>query len=395
MIRNLVILCKVVDNYGDIGVCYRLTKAILDYIEEFPRFKDTKILLVCDNLQSFAKICTDINPENNYSVVKYKNTYFSVFNWNIDKTDDKWRINFFFEENPPHVVLECFQCGRPDWLENLLFDKAAPQSQVINLEYLTAEKYADDFHCLQSLTRSSNVKKVNFMPGFTEKTGGLIQNKDFTQLLTFSRQLGLDFPKNKRAFWILFFTYDKNLNYEIQALNKFSRYLADSRNPKPGNIIVKDTTNISSVIKSRTKIKKSFAYEAVGFVPQETFDLRLCSYDFLFVRGEDSLARACLIGKPFVWQAYPQSDNYQLVKVTALLELLKPHFIPEDFALLEKFWIIYNTPENEDKSEKEDLLYQILINYEKYLSGFKKFSEKLQKNGELTHNLLTFISKIV
>ncbi len=394
MIRNIVILCKVVDNYGDIGVCYRLTKAILDYIDDFPRLKDTRVLLVCNNLSSFSKIYPDINPEKKYSFVKYYKTFFTVFDWNIDQTTENWRIENFFENNPPHVILECFQCGRPDWLENLLFDKLAPQSQIINLEYLTAEKYAEEFHCLQSLTRSSNVKKVNFMPGFTDKTGGLIQNRVFFQLLQKHKSQTL-FPRNKTSFKILFFTYDKNIRFEIQALNKFSEYLKNNNNNKFQNILVRDTSNIPSITKSRARFKKNFSYEIAGFVPQEAFDLNLFSYDFLFIRGEDSLARACLIGIPFIWQAYPQSDNYQLVKVKALLEQMKPHFFPEDFVLLEKFWLLYNTPEQENNAEKKELLFQLLINYEKFTDGFKNFSIKLQKNGELAHNLMTFISKIV
>ncbi len=393
MIRNLVILCKVVDNYGDIGVCYRLTKAILDYINLFPRFNNTKVLLVCDNLNAFSKISDKINPEENYSVVKYNKTWFTVFNWNIDQTADNWRIKYFFEENAPHVILECFQCGRPDWLENLLFDKNAPQSQVINLEYLTAEKYAEDFHCLQSLTRSSNVKKVNFLPGFTEKTGGLIQNEIFSQMLNLSYNNTIDLSLNKKVFRVLFFTYDKNISFEIEALNQFDDFLMSQKHPQC--LFVFDKSNIDSVTKARTKIPKKFYYEPEGFVPQDKFDIQLFSYNFMFVRGEDSLARACLIGTPFVWQAYPQSDNYQLVKVQALLDQMRPHFNPADFALLEKYWLLYNNPEHENNPEKKELLYQILINYKKYIPGFKNFSLKLQKNGELTHNLLTFISKIV
>ena len=65
------------------------------------------------------------------------------------------------------VILECFQCGRPDWMERILFEEKLERTvHIIMIDYLTAEKYAEDFHCLQSLTRSAKVQKVNFMPGF-------------------------------------------------------------------------------------------------------------------------------------------------------------------------------------------------------------------------------------
>jgi hypothetical protein len=69
--------------------------------------------------------------------------------------------------------------------------------------------------------------------------------------------------------------------------------------------------------------------------------------------------------------------------------------LPQDFVILEKFWLLYNTPEQENNAEKKELLFKLLINYEKFTDGFKNFSIKLQKNGELAHNLMTFISKIV
>ena len=59
------------------------------------------------------------------------------------------------------IILELFQCGRPDWMEKILFEEKLNRTvQIIMIDYLTAEKYAEDFHCLQSLTRSSKVKKA-------------------------------------------------------------------------------------------------------------------------------------------------------------------------------------------------------------------------------------------
>ena len=75
-----------------------------------------------------------------------------------------------FAEICDKKISENFACDKPN--EKIKF-------QIINIDYLTAEDYAEEFHCLKSATRSAFVKKVNFMPGFTAKTGGLILDEPF------------------------------------------------------------------------------------------------------------------------------------------------------------------------------------------------------------------------
>ncbi|MCW1967172.1 MAG: elongation factor P maturation arginine rhamnosyltransferase EarP, partial [Anaerolineae bacterium] len=57
----------------------------------------------------------------------------------------------------------------------------------------------------------------------------------------------------------------------------------------------------------------------VPFVAQEDFDLLLWCADVLWVRGEDSLARALWAGKPFVWHIYPQAEQAHHAKLRAWL----------------------------------------------------------------------------
>ncbi len=68
--------------------------------------------------------------------------------------------------------------------------------------------------------------------------------------------------------------------------------------------------------------------------------MTLC--DFNFIRGEDSFARAILSGHPFVWHAYIQAEEFQLVKVDALLKTMQPFFSKENFSLLKKYFLLYN-----------------------------------------------------
>ena len=46
--NDVTILCKVVDNFGDIGVVYRLARALTDL------YPDISIRIIVDNLKSFS-----------------------------------------------------------------------------------------------------------------------------------------------------------------------------------------------------------------------------------------------------------------------------------------------------------------------------------------------------
>ena len=116
----------------------------------------------------------------------------------------------------------------------------------------------------------------------------------------------------------------------------------------------------------------------------------MCRTPLLFIRGEDSLSRACLCGVPFIWNAYPQSDNYQLVKVQALLDRMRPHFPPELFEKTEACWLTYNGAQGNLNSA----ITNFLLSYAELRPCFKNFSRSLLQNGDLAGNLIEFMIKI-
>jgi len=268
-----------------------------------------------------------------------------------------------------------FQCGRPDWMEKILFETKLNRTvQIIMVDYLTAEQYAEDFHCLQSLTRSAKVKKVNFMPGFTEKTGGLIIDDIWKKL-----------PEYKKDGPVLFFCYDRNWaflkNAIVNVLGDKKVYVAQGKG---------HDTFISS------KCEKRINYEDLPFLNQDKWDDLVKNCSVLFIRGEESMSRACLSGIPFIWHAYPQSDEYQLVKVRALLERMKRHFKDDDFDVIENLTIAFNQPESEvDEKEIQKLTEEFLKRAESLQYGYSDFAADLRKNGDLASNLMTFIQKNV
>lgn len=364
----ITVLCKVVDNFGDIGVVWRLCCQLSNQIKK-ENFT-SKINLIVDDLASFNKICNSVDSNKSFQIVENIN----IFNWN----DEKLCYDEFSKNDGENlsVILEVFQCGRPSWMEKILFeDKLNRTVQIIMIDYLTAEKYAEDFHCLQSLTRSSKVQKVNFMPGFTNKTGGLIIDSEWEHFC--------DYKKNKT---LLCFTYDRNWDALANACKKSNYIEKVLIAPGKGFESLKKSFYSNFIKDSNLKI------EELSFMNQNEWDKMLKNCGVLFIRGEESMSRACLSGIPFVWHAYPQSDEYQLIKVRALLERMSIHFKCEDFKIIEKVWILINSAESEVEQEVfEKAILDFFDNAEKLVYGFREFALDLRKNGDLCSNLMTFI----
>ena len=362
---EITVLCKVVDNFGDIGVVFRLCRALSELK------KKLEIRLVVSNLDSFAKISKGIDSEKSFQEFRG----WKIFDWNDNELCKKE-----FSENPPEFILECFQCGRPEWLEEILF---SPQFnlnvQIVNVEYLTAESWADDFHLLKSGTRSAKIKKINFMPGFTKKTGSLILDKNFMRCLS-EKNYVLNLVKQNLdkkilsenfsdSFKILIFSYPKNFDFLASAIKEFS---------VSKKVFVAPGAGADSAKISLEKFKVDFI--CLPFMQQEVWDAFLSLMDFSFVRGEDSFSRCCLLGKPFIWNIYPQEEEFHIVKLNAFLQRIK---IPQ----IEKFSFLYNR--NFEITCCPEALE--ILEEKKLPSEPEKINSEMLKNGNLAENLLKFL----
>ena len=149
---------------------------------------------------------------------------------------------------------------------------------------------------------------------------------------------------------------------------------------------------------SKTETAGGLKICELPFFCQQDWDKNLYASDLLFVRGEDSLTRACLSAKPFVWQAYLQDDNYQLVKVRALLDRMRPHFDPDDFAALQNFWLLYNDTDLAGSSDYEQKMeaacHEFLTRYNSLRAGFESFARSLRDLGNFTQKLLDFVAEM-
>ena len=391
---QITILCKVVDNFGDIGVVYRLAKQLKKIKPE------NQINLVVDDLLSFQKICSSVQCDVPFQEVESLN----VYNWNAS---DFCHKAFSADDGAlMPVILECFQCGRPDWMERILFEEKLQRTvQIIMIDYLTAEKYAEDFHCLQSLTRSAKVQKVNFMPGFTEKTGGLVIDDAWSEV-----------PVWNSEGPALVFTYENDWGELAAALADYCIFngrkvlVAQGRGKES---FMQSFAKVVSCPSTNSETAITFI-EELPYLNQTEWDEMMKSCSALVIRGEESMSRACLSGIPFIWHAYPQSDEYQLVKVRALLERMKPHFEEADFEIVEKAWLKINgynevslsglTGQSAQDSDVQiprssrgitpNMYIQFFSSIPRLVPGFRDFALSLRKNGDLCANLMTFIEKL-
>ena len=327
---EITVLCKVVDNFGDAGFVVRLCRALLE------TRGDLHLRVVCDDVPLLLRLEPAFAP----SGTAQDDTRVALFD-----CKDVCVFRDEFSRHPPRVILECFQCGRPQWLEEILFDRDFSQTvQIVNIEYLTAEEWADGFHLLKSGTRATNIKKVNFMPGFSAKTGGLVLDGPFLRCKenrlyarrVITQTLGEAFVGDgfDGSFKVLLFCYERDLSFLARALKRLSSV-------RQVRVFVASGAGLLSA--KAALYGEGVEFIELPFLPQRAWDALMNLVDFAFVRGEDSFVRACLLGKPFVWQAYPQSGQFHLVKLAAFLKRLGA-------SAVDRFSFLYNWDSTQEPS---------------------------------------------
>lgn len=383
------ILCKVVDNYGDIGVAYRLAKALAE------RAPEAKLRLTVDDLAAFAKLAPGLDPSREAQELGA----WTVLSWGARRPG--------LLHEPPSVVLECFACGRPDWFEERLFDPARTDTRhIINVEHLSAEDWVDELHRMRSLTRSGLVKKWIFMPGFTPDSGGLILDGAFMaarrrwaearregrsgpERRALARRLGLPLAAgDEDALWLAVFSYERDYGATLRSIAAYA--------DRPILAFAASGRSQACFMAAWEREGRPCAALALPFLPQDRWDELLLACDFSIVRGEESLSRAALAGRPFLWQAYLQDEAHHQVKVAAFMEKLRPFLSGGDWLAVAEAHRDFNERPRDDAAHagSEDIL-PLLEGLGRLSAGYEGLSESLVKNGNLADKLLTFIDDLV
>jgi uncharacterized repeat protein (TIGR03837 family) len=288
------VYCRVVDNLGDAGVCWRLAANLAA--------RGQRVRLVIDDAAPLAFMA----PQGATGV--------EVLTWPGPA-------------EPGDVVIEAFGCDPPPATVAAMA-RRRPAPVWINLEYLSAEDYVERSHRLPSPQRNG-LTKWFFYPGFTARAGGLLREPDLmAQRACFDRAawlqaLGAAPQPTERV--VALFCYD---NPALPLL------LSDLAREPTLMLVTPGAAQRQMAALARPSTPLLRAHH-LPWVSQADFDRLLWASDLNFVRGEDSLVRAIWAGAPFVWQAYPQHDGAHHAKVEALLAQMQ---MPADWAAAWRSW---------------------------------------------------------
>lgn len=366
------IFCKVIDNYGDVGVCWRLARQLsAEY--------GLEVRLWLDELDALAAIWPTMDANQSEQMVAGVN----VRHWH-EQVD--WH-----NEISAHVVIEGFACHIPhEYIADMIEQKNYTGNQPVwlNLEYLSAEDWVQECHLMNSPQRGG-LNKVFFFPGFSANTGGLLRERHLPLSVT------ADEVKEHDCYG------DTNDRLKI------SLFGYDSMPIKPWleSLFNMEQTKVTiAVTHGKAAVAMRQAWTELGLKSNEVANLRLnylpmldqlayddllhCS-DFNFVRGEDSLVRSLWAQKPMTWHIYPQEDNAHLVKLDAFSnQYIQYSGVPEWFAQWQKAW-------NTGDAQAVQTLWPSLVKHiDQFKQGTQRYAQHLLQNQDLAQQLVALVERI-
>ena len=307
----LAIFCKVVDNYGDIGICWRLAR-------QLRHEHGVAVTLWVDDLTSFRRICPQVDPGAAAQAVQGV----AVRHW-------RGQDGLYGVGDIPDVVIEFFGCELPPaWVEAMA--ARTPRPVWINYEGLTAEEWVEGCHRLPSMHPRLKLTKHFYFPGFNERTGGLLCEagldarrrafqRDPAQAAAFLARFGVGAGEAARRKVSLFCYPEAPVDGMFGAWREAAQ---------PTLCLVPEGVARAQVeaflggaaVAGAGATRGALTVKVLPFVPQDDYDLLLWSCDLNFVRGEDSWVRAQWAGRPFVWHIYPQDEQLHHKKLRAFLQ---------------------------------------------------------------------------
>ena len=377
------IFCNVVDNFGDIGVCWRLACNLAS--------RGIRVRLWVDDVSPLAWMAPHGHPS--VEVIDCKNGLPNdqdhvLGDVLVDTFDCKFAIN----------LIAVNAVNTKSTAENgTVFEKNQQKSLPVwlNLEYLTAESFAERAHTLPYVHRSGAAQgwtQRYFYPGFNERTGGLLREIDLLERQkTFDRAAWLNqvLDSNQLSFSEST-TYISLFCYEPTALEALIDQLATRESPTCLLVTAgRATAAVKTLLEHKKHQKSAYLLPeqlSILYIPQLTqtdFDHLLWSCDLNFVRGEDSLVRAIWAAKPFIWQIYPQHDGAHHAKLDAFLAMMDA---PESLKTAHIAWnasaLELEIDPNMPRFPPLDLL--------NWAQSAENLSNKLRLQADLASNLIAF-----
>ncbi len=325
------IFCKVVDNYGDAGVCWRLARQLAaEHAQD--------VTLWQDELSVLARIAPEVDPTRDAQ---------QTMGVTVRRFAEP-----FGQTSPADVVVEAFGCGLPENYVAAMVRAATAPAWFI-LEYLSAETWVAGSHGLASPHPRLPLARRFWFPGFTAGTGGLI------------REHGLFAARDA-------FRHDESAQQSLWSSLRVPPPARDEIRvslfcyPNPGLPVLFDSWTdgdapVACLVPEGTAAgaldawtggnvphagrpfrRGRLSIHAIPFVAQDNYDRLLWSSSVNFVRGEDSFVRAQWAERAFAWHVYPQADGTHWHKMDAFIDVYGAGLAPGPAAALRDFWRAWN-----------------------------------------------------
>jgi uncharacterized repeat protein (TIGR03837 family) len=328
------VFCKLVDNFGDIGVCWRLARDLSEHHQ-------VSVRLWVDCPEVFFRLQPGL-----------KKRALPITQGGIEVCE--WCEPFGPMEaaEVADVVIEAFACGLPPAYVEAMAARS-PKPVWIELDYLSAEDWVGECHGLGSVHPQSGLQRYFFFPGFGRNTGGLLREPGLfgerdrlrariDARSAFLASLNLD-ASDDQALLVSLFSYENAAIPELLSL-----WASGDREVL---LLVPEGRALSSVAAFFGEpalevgdLRRSgrLTMRVLPFSDQSAYDRLLWLCDLNFVRGEDSFVRAQWAAKPFVWHIYRQDEGVHLAKLEAFLALYCKELDVASTAAVCAFWRKWN-----------------------------------------------------
>ncbi len=298
---SIDLFCRVIDNLGDIGVCWRLARQLATQAAV------TQLRLWVDDLHSFARIQADVRSDLQSQYVQGV----WIEHWHPDRHD---------YPTPHPFIIEAFACEPPEAMTQSLNDT---EHVWINLDYLSAEPWVQGCHGLPS-PQQNGANKYFFFPGFSPQTGGLLREPDLLARRDSFQQDDQAYHAMLSRLGVAQEHRQALLKGEMQQMFLFC-YPDAPVFTLPDVLSTLEQKTLLLVPESVAQRIPELAQgqllvQRIPAVDQADFDALLWRSALNIVRGEDSLVRAIWAGQPMLWQPYVQEEQAHLDKLRAWLD---------------------------------------------------------------------------
>jgi uncharacterized repeat protein (TIGR03837 family) len=375
--RHWDLFCTVIDNYGDIGITWRLARQLAGE-------HGLSVRLWVDDLLSFHALRPEIDPERTTQ--------------SLERVEIRRWGTPFPDLAPADVVIEALACQLP---ENYVAAMARrdPRPVWINLEYLSAEDWVTGCHGLPSPHPRLPLTKWFFFPGYAAGTGGVLRESWLMERC----QAFQASAEAQAQFWVGLGLPDRAqdelrislFGYENRAVDRLLSAWADRssriRCLLPAGRLLADVArhfHRATLSPGDTPQQGQLSVHVLPMLSQDAYDRLLWACDCNFVRGEDSFVRAQWAGRPLVWQAYRQEEAAHWPKIEAYLNRYCDGWPADAAADLRALWSAWNA------EAVEDIDWPAFWRHRPVLErNARQWVARLDGLGDLTGNLVQFCAE--